>query len=356
MFSGAKVVFSKINKNMFYMVNYKKAVDKILKDIPERSQDILSRRFGVSAGITSQKKETLEEIGKDYGITRERVRQIENKGVETFQNSPKFSKIQKFFSQIKDYIDENGGLKRENILESSLSPEPKYQPYLLFLLRLGDDFFYQPNSLSFYPFWRTKEEAPKFANQVNNALIKLMNKEKRLLEKDELLEMASDEMLKILKIELPKEHIISYIEATKKIEENPFGEYGISSWPEVTPRGVRDEAYLILKKQEEPFHFKKLAELIKEKLSRQVQANTLHNELIKNKKFVLVGRGTYGLREWGYNDGTVKDVVREILKTNGELSKAEIIKEVKKQRLVKDTTIVLNLQYFKKTHEDKYTL
>jgi hypothetical protein len=343
---------------MFQIADYKKTIDGILKEMPARSQDVLSRRFGI--GLQSsrhpEKEETLEEIGNDYGITRERVRQIESKGLEAFQNSPKFSKIKEPFFEIKHFIDNNGGLKREDVLKSSLLPEPKYQPYLLFLLKIGDEFFYQPDSILFYSFWQTREDASKIANKVNDLLVKLFNKEKRLLEKEEILEMANKEALKNLRVKFPEDYIISYIEITKKIEENPFGEYGLSSWPEVTPKGVRDRAYLILKKEGISFHFKELAQAIEKELQESVQPNTLHNELIKNKEFVLVGRGTYGLREWGYQDGTVRDIIKAILKGGGELSKEEIIDEVKKQRIVKETTILLNLQYFKKTKNGKYTL
>lgn len=330
---------------------YKSLIDNIIKDLPQKSQDVLKRRIGFSG-----KKETLESIGQNYGITRERVRQIEKKAIEHLKNSPKFSKLNEPFVKLKSFIEINGGLKREDILELNLAAKPEEKPYLNFLLKIGDPFFYQPDSPDLYPLWKTKEEAPNYAKALSDYLVKLMEKERKLFGKEKLLEIAVKEASKILKIKIKREYANSYIEATKKIEENPLGEFGPSYWPEVTPKGVKDEALLVLKKEGRPMHFSDLAKTIEENLKKPVNPNTLHNELIKNENFVLIGRGIYALREWGYQDGTVKDMIEKILDAKGPLTKEEIMKEVKKVRIVKDSTIYLNLRHFKKNNEGKYTL
>ena len=85
---------------------------------------------------------------------------------------------------------------------------------------------------------------------------------------------------------------------------------------------------------------------------------TVHNELIKDPRFVLVGRGLYALKEWGYEEGQVKDVILKILKeARKPLPKEEILAGVLKQRMVKENTVLLNLnnkKYFLKTPEGKY--
>jgi DNA-directed RNA polymerase delta subunit len=330
---------------------YKTLIDNLLKDLPQKSQDVLSRRIGFNG-----KKETLEAIGKDYNITRERVRQIEKKAIETIKKSPKFSKVKEPILKIKSFIEINGGLKREDILELNLTKEKKEKPYLDFLLKIGDPFFYHPDSPELYSLWKTKNEAPDYAKILSDFLVKLMEKERKLFGKEELLEIAVKEAPKVLRMKIKREYANSYIEATKKIEENPFGLFGPSHWPEVTPKGVRDEAYLVLKKEGRPLHFNDLAKEIEKNLKKTVNPNTLHNELIKNSQFVLIGRGIYALREWGYEDGTVKDMIEKILDARGPLTKEEIIKEVKKIRMVKESTIYLNLGNFKKNKEGKYIL
>ena len=63
------------------------------------------------------------------------------------------------------------------------------------------------------------------------------------------------------------------------------------------------------------------------------------------KRQVLIGRGIYALKEWGFVPGTVLDVIVNVLNTNGEaMSTEEITKEVLKTRNVKQTTIYMNLQ------------
>jgi hypothetical protein len=113
---------------------------------------------------------------------------------------------------------------------------------------------------------------------------------------------------------------------------------------------------LVLKKVGKPIHFKEVARLI----GPEALVQSVHNELIRDSRFVLVGRGTYALREWGFKDGDVKDIILDILKEERRpLSKEELIDRVLKQRFVKKNTVLLNLsnkKYFIRTNEGKYTI
>jgi hypothetical protein len=155
--------------------------------------------------------------------------------------------------------------------------------------------------------------------------------------------------------------LASYIDASKGIDLNKFGHYGLSHWPEISPRGVRDKAYLILKQHGEPLHFRNITELINEHNidHKRAQVETVHNELIKDSRFVLIGRGIYALSNWGYIPGTVSDVIANVLKENGPLNKEEILKKVLEKRVIKENTILINLQnrkIFNKDAEGKYSL
>jgi hypothetical protein len=84
---------------------------------------------------------------------------------------------------------------------------------------------------------------------------------------------------------------------------------------------------------------------------------TTHNELIKDDRFVLVGRGLYALAEWGYVSGVVRDVIRKVLNKYGPMTREEIFNKVMKERYVKENTVLVNLQnstYFKKDADGKY--
>ena len=149
--------------------------------------------------------------------------------------------------------------------------------------------------------------------------------------------------------------LISFLEISKRIQKNSEGLLGLLDWPEIHPRGIKDKAYLVFQKEKKPLHFTQVANFIERALPQ-----TVHNELIKDSRFVLVGRGIYALEEWGYEDGFVKDIISKTLKEAGKpLSKEEILEKVLKQRLVKENTVLLNLsnkKYFSKISEGLYTI
>ena len=146
---------------------------------------------------------------------------------------------------------------------------------------------------------------------------------------------------------------------SKQIGKNPLGDWGPAESPNIRVKGIRDYAYLAVKRHGSPMHFREVAEAIKELFGHEAHIATTHNELIKDGRFVLVGRGLYALSEWGYTSGVVKDVLRQILETDGPLSREEIIDKVRKERYVKDNTILVNLQdpnLFKRLANGTYTL
>jgi hypothetical protein len=120
---------------------------------------------------------------------------------------------------------------------------------------------------------------------------------------------------------------------------------GLEEWKMLNPATLKDKAIYILKKKKEPLHFLDIAKAITERFWEAVKTSTIHNELIRNSEFILIGRGIYVLKEWGYKDGTVLDVILEIFKkANAPLSTEEITERVLKIRQVKVTTIYMNLQ------------
>src|SRR3990167_9605437 len=140
--------------------------------------------------------------------------------------------------------------------------------------------------------------------------------------------------------------LATYLAVSKRIGKNVFGEIGLTSWPEIKPRGVRDKSYLVLRRETKPKHFREIAELINASgfSNRRAHVQTVHNELIKDPRFVLVGRGMYGLSEWGYEPGTVKEVIANLLKKEGPMHKDDIVARVLSTRLVKPNTILLGIQ------------
>ena len=157
----------------------------------------------------------------------------------------------------------------------------------------------------------------------------------------------------------------SQIEAlakTSKLLASLNGLWGLAKWPSVNPKNIRDKIFVILETQKEPMHFSEIAEHIRdgEFSRRDVTTQAIHNELIKDKRFVLIGRGIYALDTWGFKQGTVSDIIASVLKEAGEpLYRDEIVKRVLEKRKVKETTVLLNLQSkpeFKRVAKATYAL
>ncbi len=322
------------------MFNYNKICKELTDTLSERTKNVVSRRFG----IFGNKKETLEAIGKEYKITRERVRQIERDGIKQIREQLK--KHEEVFTFFKNKIDEFGGLKKESKIIEELSHNGDGN-YISFLLFVSDGFIRMPGNAKIHALWMTGEHSFLRAQEVINDVYKTLHKENKLLS---LLEIKSRINQKITDKEL-----LSFLEISKQIGQNKKGMFGLFNWPEVNPKGIRDRVYLILKEEGRPLHFRDIAI----ELGDQANPQTTHNELIKDSSFVLIGRGIYALAEWGYVPGEVKEVISEILKEEGSLHKDEIILRVSKKRIVKKNTIIQNLsnkKYFIRTPDGKYTI
>jgi len=334
-----------------------KQTEKILNNLSkERSRNVIERRFGLKTG----KRETLDAIGKNYGVTRERVRQIEYDAFKVLKEKNNLSLLNPIFSQLNQLFKEHNYLIGESQLLNLLAPESESQPVrsaVFMILTLGDYYERFNESSKFYTHWSTKRQVRKQVETIVDYLIKYFEQKNQTIAFDKAIEIISSRYRNI-----PVRFIKNSLEISKEISENIFKDLGLSHWQEINPRGVRDKAFLVLKKKNLPCHFVKIAELINEAnfSVRQAFPQTVHNELIKDSRFVLIGRGTYALEEWGYEPGTVKDVIIKILADKKKpLSKNEIISAVLEKRRVKPNTIVISLQNnkeFQKLDHGKYIL
>ncbi len=339
------------------MITFKpKAVTKkLLSVLPDRARDVLEKRYGLGASTDTQ---TLESIGSTYGITRERVRQIENYGIQSIQKSEVYKEFKAVFEELRAAIDSLGCVINEEQLLNELSSDPLMRNHLYFLLVLGDPFYRSREDVYFTHRWFIEK---KIADTVESALKKIFDslKEEELIPEEDIIARLKDEVRDLEERYHDEKILKRWLALSKEIDRNPLGEWGLASSHNVRAKGIRDYAYLAVKRHGSPMHFKEVAESIHQLFSKKAHIATTHNELIKDKRFVLVGRGLYALTEWGYSAGVVKDVVRDILKRSGPLTREEIIDKVRKERYVKDNTIIVNLQdttLFKKLPDGNYMI
>ena len=324
----------------------------------KRVRDVLTSRFGLKNGD----KKTLEAIGKEYGITRERVRQIEADGLKILATPAVYGLAESVFAAMKEHLDEHGGVASEEHLLHSIG-DKKNAAHVHFLLTVGKQFKKESEGSHTKSVWFTSKEAKEAVEKTLASVHKLLEQEKAPVSKERVLEMIKKEAERVMEMR-PKEHQVhNYLGISKHIAENPYGEYGLASWSTIHPKGVRDKAYLVLSKSGKPMHFREVASGINKMGwgKKPAHPQTVHNELIKSSDlFVLVGRGVYALREWGYTPGTVSEVMTAVMKETGRpMSRDEVVKKVLEKRFVKENTILLNLQnrsMFSRVEGNKYFL
>jgi DNA-directed RNA polymerase delta subunit len=377
-------------------VDAKETIDNLFGELSVRERDVLMRRFGLHGGS----KETLENIGAAHKLTRERIRQIESSGLKKLRQLKELNEhIKNLKKVIIQLLEEHGGLMETEYLLNTLmhfsvdgikskkEEATTHRRYLDFIISklLHEDFEHVGASQYFKNIYKLKYQAIEHIEAIIDDLIAKVSEEKKIYETDELINLLKDlesfqnnsanfdvpnniDLSAVLTNQLFEEApeiinnnkvLYSLMRSAKKLEQNKFGQWGLGSWREIKPKTINDKIYLIMKNHGNPMHFTEIADRINDIAFDRKKANaaTVHNELILDDKYVLVGRGLYGLKEWGNKKGTVMDVIEDILQENEAASRDEIIKRVLEKRLVKKATIVLalmNKNKFEKTEDGKY--
>jgi len=355
-------------------------IKKVLAGLSKKERDIISRRFG----LKDSEKETLESVGGLHNLTRERIRQIEN---ATIKKLREVKELKDELADLRDIVNkllvEHGGLAEKEYLFHLLntySPveylseeyDVEKNQYDFMLSRLMHDEFEEvKNSDIFKTSYKLKSESLEYLEELAITLVKEISDLKEVVKTKEAfdvitktdaygkhkdkLDVPSDiDVSTYWKGALYDENadlinsnkiLYSLLVAVKEIEQNKFGFWGAYNSEEIAPKTINHKIYLVLKNEGKPLHFVDIAKRINEVSFDHKTANpaTVHNELILDPKYVLIGRGIYGLKEWGYKEGVVADVIRDILKEHGPLTKEQIIEKVLANRMVKKTTVNLAL-------------
>jgi len=328
-----------------------------LRELGQRESQILINRYGLRDGLP----QTLEQIGKELHLTRERVRQVEKNALKKLAGKRLPAELQTNADFIFQLIEDRGNIIRETALQNLLTQDGVgAKNCLLFILRIVPRFNYMKETEGAHACWYLSGFDRETFEELVGVSKQILEESKKALKPEVLFEKIRTNGSPEIK-NLSDAAIESMITATKLIDRNPFGEWGLSNWSEINPSDVGDKAFLVLEHHEKPEHYAAITELINRQLSpdRAAHKETVHNELIKDDRFVLVGRGIYALTKWGYKKGVVADVIDSVIRKLGHpLTKEEIIAEVMKQRIVKRNTIIVGLSNrsrFAKTSDNKYT-
>ncbi len=331
----------------------KEITKRLLGILAERNREVVVRRYGLGG---DNKRYTLEAIGGTYKITRERVRQIENTSIAQIKKSPNYGQIMAPLKDLVKMLDAHGGVVHEQEFLETVTSEKGEQNHVHFLMVLSDAFTKLNEDEEFHDRWTTD---PHLAERVHKSIRQLCQNftSEDLISESELISRFLKELKGVTSDPDVANLAKKWLTLSKVIGKNPLGEWGLKEAPGIRLRGIRDWAYLVLRQEKKPLHFSEVAKKIRTTFGKPANAATCHNELIKDKRFVLVGRGLYALSEWGYQPGVVRDVIKDILKSQGPLTRDQIVKEVLKKRYVKTNTIIVNLQnkkYFKEDSKGRF--
>jgi len=346
-------------------IDYVDLVNSLLGNLAEREKEVLEKRNSLS----ENQKHTLEQIGKDFNITRERVRQIEREALRKIK-AMDYDKaklpVKDLESAIVNFLRKYGGVMAEshlkdNLLKAQNEEQEKYLDFVLSFI-LSNKINRVTNQSNYHVFWVLSDTNVDLVVDITEALKDLIDGHDNPLNLEDLMTKFQDHQhyTHIEEHESEDEAMLeSLLRLNKNLDSNILGQWGLNTWTTIKPKRMTDKAYLIMLRENRPLHFAEVADLINQADFDRKKAHpaTVHNELILDDKYVLVGRGIYALRDWGYQEGTVADIITKILDEQGPLNKKELAEEVLKQRLVQKTTITLvlmNKDKFKRLEDGRY--
>lgn len=316
-----------------------------------KERQILGRRFS----LDGQPRATLEAIGQDFAVTRERVRQIEALALSKLHRTMQNNGLKPILQTIEEVLRAHGGLLREDVLFAQLlnnlfeNPETAGvldHSVLSLSLAVMKQLTHHTKNIKHAGYYRLDTVSREEVQAVGDVLVQVLDAQNEVMSAEKLVVAAQKALAK--KHALKQSAFIrSVADIDLRLLVNPQGEYGLSAWRHVRPKNLRDKAYIVLLESGQPMHFTAIANAIMERRfdKKAVTVQAVHNDLIRSPLFVLMGRGMYALAQWGYSQGTVADVIKSILlQHNRPMTKREIVEGVLALRSVQEATISLNLQ------------
>lgn len=334
-------------------------INSLLIVLSDKEKFIIENRFS----LNDNPRLTLETIGKKYNVTRERIRQIEKNALKKLKRNVNNTPLSDVTTMALDVLTEFGGVIEEErmvdeVLRRSPDPENIDVSSLKLTIDLEAEIKHVHNTIQYRPHWKLDNVKASDIRAFCETAYSELKKSEKVMKVDELASIV----LKKTGLNITPQMGISSLDLDRRlfvvIDDQ---EVGLASWRSVNPKTLRDKIYYVLKQDKKPQHYIDISKNISALGfdSKKINTQAVHNELIRHDGFVLIGRGIYALKEWGYEEGTVADVITQILEEKGEMKRDDIINEVLRRRQVKKITVQLNLKNkpeFERVGRDVYRL
>ena len=323
----------------------KEVIDDMFLVLTDKEKDVIVKRFS----LNNKPRQTLDKIGKHYSVTRERIRQIENIALNKLRRTVSNTKLRLINRVARDFLEQDGGVMLEadlisKMLQNIYTNSQIDSNIIILSLNCDSDLRKSDRTGNTDPFWMLKEVSIENIRKITEAGVSVLKKHSDVMTDDQVISAVQN--LNMFKNKTISSRLIISCLKTDRRARKVEGKWGLMEWRHINPRSIRDKAMIVLEKIKKPLHFVEIANRITEIGfdKKVVTVQAVHNELIRYDQFVLVGRGLYALKKWGYEAGTVADVIEKLLEKNSAMTKKQIVEEVLKQRDVKIGTISLNLQ------------
>lgn len=322
-----------------------KTFDYILNSLQVKEKNVIERRVGIF-----WEKETLQRIWNSFkpSITRERVRQIEETWIQKIWRVIKTTELKAILDTAHKFLELHWWLLSSerliNIVIKELALEKDVNSWIIEAVIQSDEKIIKSkqrlwSKIYFYFPIINKNNI----DIIHKEALKVLKKKKDVIEKTVLYHIIAENLKQNSRLSL------SFIDSCVELfDDIIFWESNLvwlTKWKILNPKTLKDKAIYVLKKSKVPMHFIDISNKITDSFNEKVKVTTIHNELIRNNEFVLIGRWIYALKEWWFTPWTVIDVITNVLEKKAEpMSTEQITKEVLKTRNVKQTTIYMNLQ------------
>lgn len=333
-------------------------INSLLIVLSEKEKYIIENRFS----LNGNPRLTLEKIGAKYNVTRERIRQIEKNALKKLSRNVNNTQLRDLTALALQTLQDNGGLMSEDALISAVvsnvdSAENIDVNSLRLTIDLDKEIVREHNTIRFRPFWRLAEIKPSMVKKVCDLTVKELKKAEKIMSYTKVASITREKLGMETITDAMARSATGLDRELKTVNEG----VGLAGWRNINPKTLRDKIFYVFNQTTKPLHYMDIANKISEFGfdTKTVNTQAVHNELIRYPEFILIGRGIYALKDWGYEEGTVADVIERVLREHRELSRDEIVDRVLEKRQVKKITILLNLKnkdQFVKVGKDSYKL
>ncbi|MFO7817168.1 MAG: DNA-directed RNA polymerase subunit alpha C-terminal domain-containing protein [Desulfovibrionales bacterium] len=270
----------------------------------QRNQNLFKQRFCFTEG----KAPTLEDLGQQFDITRERTRQILKKGLNKLRKKQNMDRLRSFWQQLDELVMKGGGLVKLGTLSTVLQahyewPTPPFSPALgqFLLLKEPDAILKQDDDLLTIPCpcegcSLPRKRLQRFDFETTESFH---------------IQVVAARLSDHCKAQCPEGKPVStfYPAFIERLVENSDGLFMLyddvvlpsKRWREKYCDKLEDVAGQVLENRGEPMHFREIAKSIRQANEnfKDLSDRNTHASISRYDSIELINRGTYGLKSWG---------------------------------------------------------